>query len=86
MSQSVAMSTAQAPSATLVSASPESASFQENPLPLNAIIILMGHPLTCEIGKCTQKWILYQGILDYTDLVITWDPKQSGNNIPLSKE
>ena len=46
MSQSVAMSTAQASSATLVLASPESESFQENPLPLNAIIILMGHPLT----------------------------------------
>ena len=36
----------------------------------------MGHPLTSDPGKCNQKWVLYQGILDYTDLVITWDPIQ----------
>ena len=34
----------------------------------------MGHPLTSEPGKGIKKWILYQGIFDYTDLVISWDP------------
>ena len=40
----------------------------------------MGYSLTSEPGKCIQKWILYQGILDYTDLVITWDPLQFEDN------
>ena len=40
----------------------------------------MGHPLTSEPGKCIQKWILYQGILDYSSLVITWDPTQFEDN------
>ena len=45
----------------------------------------MGHPLTSETGKCIQKWILYQGIDDYTDLVITWDPIQFEENRHLQK-
>ena len=40
----------------------------------------MGRPLTSEPGKCIQKWILYQGILDYTNLVITWNPIQFEDN------
>ena len=36
----------------------------------------MGHPLTSDIGQHIQKWILHQAILDFTDLVITWDPGQ----------
>ena len=39
-----------------------------------------GHPLTSEPGKCIQKWILYQGILDYTIFVITWDHIQFEDN------
>ena len=40
----------------------------------------MGHPLISEIGQRIQKWILSQAILDYTDLVITWDPIQFEDN------
>ena len=36
----------------------------------------MSHPLTSEIGQRIQKWILSQAILDYSDLVATWDPIQ----------
>ena len=36
----------------------------------------MGHPLTSEPGKHIQKWILCQGILNYTDLAIRWDRVQ----------
>ena len=87
-SQSLAMSTPLAPSATLVPASPESTPALESPLSpgwIHAISILMGHPLTLEPGKCIQKRILYQGILDYTYLVITWDPIQFGEKIDLQK-
>ena len=44
------------------------------------ITILMGHPLTSELGQCIKKWILYQVILDYNDPVITWDPLQFEDN------
>ena len=73
------MSTPQVSLAPLVPESPECTPSQESLLSpgwIHAIAILMGHPLTSEPGKCIQKWILYQGILDYTDLVITWDPIQ----------
>ena len=85
-SQSLAMSTPLAPSATLVQASPESTPAQESPLSpgwIHAISILMGHPLTSV--KCIQKRILYQGILDYTYLVTTWNPIQFGDKIQLQK-
>ena len=36
----------------------------------------MSHPLTSEPGKHIQKWILCQAILNYTNLVIRWDPIQ----------
>ena len=45
----------------------------------------MGHPLTSEIGQRIQKWILSQAILDYTDLVITWDPIEFEENRNLQK-
>ena len=75
-SQSLAMSTPQASIAPLVPESPECSLSQERPLSpewIHPITILMGHPLTSEPGKCIQKWILYQAILNYTNLVITWD-------------
>ena len=74
--------------APLVPASPESIPSQESPLSpgwMHAITILMGHPLTSEPGKSIQKWNLYQGILEYTILVITWDPIQFGDNRDLQK-
>ena len=40
----------------------------------------MDHPLASEPGKCIQEWILYQGILDNTNLVIPWDPMQFEDN------
>ena len=43
---------------------------------IHAITILLGHPLTLEPGKCIQKWILYQEIINYTDVLILWDPIQ----------
>ena len=78
-SQSLAMSTPQASLAPLVPESPESIPSQESPLSpewIHASTILMVHLLTSEIGQCIQKWILSQAILDYTNLVITWDPVQ----------
>ena len=45
----------------------------------------MGHPLTSEIGQRIQKWTLSQAILDYTDLVITWDPIEFEENRHLQK-
>ena len=45
----------------------------------------MGHRLTSEIGQRIQKWILSQAILDYTDLVITWDPIEFEENRNLQK-
>ena len=82
-SQSLAMSTPQASSAPIVPESPESIPSQECPVSpewIHAITILMRHPLTSEPGKCIQKWILYQGILNYIDLLITWDHKQFQDN------
>ena len=45
----------------------------------------MGHPLTSEIGQRIQKWILSQAILNYTDLLITWDPLQLEDNRHLQR-
>ena len=77
------MCTPQASLAPLVPESPECTPSQKSPLSpgwIHAITILMGYPLTSEPEKCTQKWILSLGILDYTDLVITWDPIQFEDN------
>ena len=40
----------------------------------------MSYPLTSEIGQRIQKRILSQATLDYTNLVITWDPIQFEDN------
>ena len=45
----------------------------------------MGHPLTSETGKSIQNWILYPGILKYTDFVFRWDPMQFGSHMHLQK-
>ena len=77
------MFTPQASSAPLVPESPGSIPSQESPLSsewIHAITILMGHRLTLEPGKFIQKCILYQGILNYNDLVITWDPIEFEDN------
>ena len=50
---------------------------QESPLSpewIHAITTLMGHPLSSELGKCIQKWILYHAIADHIDFWLTWDP------------
>ena len=41
--------------------------------------------MTSQIGQRIQKWVFYQGILDYTDLVITWNPIEFGENRNLQK-
>ena len=87
-SQSLAISSPQASSVPQEPASPESIPSQESPLSpewIHAITNLISHPLTSDPGKYVQKWILYQGILDYTDFVTTWDPIQFGNNSHLQK-
>ena len=35
---------------------------------------LMGHPISSESGKFSQKWILFHAIQDLTDFWLTWDP------------
>ena len=40
----------------------------------HAITTIMGHPLSSELGKCIQKWILYHAIQDPSDFLIYWDP------------
>ena len=70
------MSSPQAAPAPQEPESPEGIPSQESPLSpewIHAITNLMGNPLTSEIGQRIQKGILSQAILDYTDLVITWD-------------
>ena len=71
------MSSPQAATAPQEPENPESTPSQGDPLSpewVHAITNLMGHPLTSEIGKRIQQWILSQALFDYTDLVITWDP------------
>ena len=68
--------------------SPESIPSQGSPLStewIHAITNLMGHPLSLEIGQRIQKWVISQGILDYTDLVITWDPTEFEENRHLQR-
>ena len=77
------MSTQQASSSPLVPESPESIPSQESPLPpewIHAITIPLGQPSTSEPDKCIQKWILWEGTLNYTDYGITWDPIQFEDN------
>ena len=61
---------------------------QESPLSpewIHTITILLGHPLTSEIGQHIQKWIIYQANLSYTKFALRWDPIQFEDNIHLQK-
>ena len=87
-SQSLAMSSSQAVPAPQQPGNPESITVQERSLSpqwIHAITNPMSHPMTSEIGQRIQKWVFYQGILDYADLVITWDPIEFGENRNLQK-
>ena len=68
------MPSPQAASAPQYPENPESIPAQEcslSPEWIHAITNLMSHPMTSEIGQTIQNWVFYQGILDYTGLVIT---------------
>ena len=52
---------------------------------IHAITILLGHPLTSEIGQHIQKWIIYQVNLSYTKFALRWDPIQFEDNKPFQK-
>ena len=43
---------------------------------IHAITILLGHPLTSEVGQHIQKWIIYQANLSHTKFAFKWDPLQ----------
>ena len=78
-SQSLAMSSPQAAPATQQPENPESIQVQERSLSpewIHAITNLLSHPMTSEIRQRIQKWVLYQGILDYTNLVTQWDNRK----------
>ena len=53
---------------------------QLSPEWIHAIAILLGHPLTSEIGQHIQKWIIYQANLSYTKFASKWDPTQFEDN------
>ena len=80
-SQSLAMSSPQAAPAPQQPESPESIPAQEeSPSPewIHEVTNLLSHPITSEIGQRIKKWVFYQGIPHYTNLVITWDPIEFG--------
>ena len=82
-SQSLAMSSPEAVPAPQQPESPECIPAQEESLSpewIHAITNLFSHLITSEIGQGIKKWVFYQGILDNTDLVITWDPIEFGEN------
>ena len=82
-SQSLAMSLPQAAPAPQQPESPESIPAQEESLSpewVHAITNLLSHSITSEIGQRIKKWIFYQALFDYTDLVITWDPIEFAKN------
>ena len=73
-SQSLAMSSPQAAPVPQQPESPESIPTQEeylSPEWVHAITNLLSHPITSEIGQRIKKWIFYQALFDYTNLVIT---------------
>ena len=62
---------------------PNRISSQESPLSpewIHAITILLGHPLTSEVGQNIQKWIIYQANLSYIKFAFKWDPIQFEDN------
>ena len=68
--------------------SPESIPTQEESLSpewVHTITNLLSHSITSEIGQKIKKWIFYQGLFDYTNLVITWDPIEFAENRTLQK-
>ena len=52
---------------------------------IHAITILLGHPLTLQVGQHIQKWIIYQASLRYTKFALKWDPIQLEDNKHLQK-
>ena len=56
-----------------------------SPESIHAITILLGHPLTSEVGQNIQKWIIYQANLSYTKFGFKWDPIQFEGNKHLQK-
>ena len=40
---------------------------------IHAITIILGHPLTSEVGQQIQKWIIYQANISYTKFPFKWD-------------
>ena len=60
---------------------------QAYPVPewIHAITILLGHPLTSEVGQNIQKWIIYHANLNYTKFAFKWDPIQFEGNKHLQK-
>ena len=43
---------------------------------IHAITILLGHPLTSEVGQHIQKWITCHANLSYANFALRWDPIQ----------
>ena len=87
-SQSLAMSSLQATPPPQQPENPESIPAQEESLSpewIHAITNLLSYTITSEIGQRIKKWISYQGIHNYTNLVITWDPIEFGENRNLQK-
>ena len=87
-SQSLAMSSPEAVPAPQQPESPESIPAQEESLSpewVHAITNLLSHTITSEIGQKITKWIFYQALFDYTNLVITWDPIEFEENRNLQK-
>ena len=82
-SQSLAMSSFQAAAAPQKPENPECIPSQGSSLSpewIYVITILMGHPMTSEIGQRIQQLVFSQAILVYTDLVITWNPIEFEEN------
>ena len=52
---------------------------------IHAITILLGHPLTSEVGQHIQKWIIYKVNLSYTKFAFKWDPIQFEDKKHLQK-
>ena len=77
-SQSTARSQFPVMSAPQASSTPQNHTL--SPEWIHAITILLGHPLTSEIGQHIQKWIIYQANLSYTKFAFKWDPTQFEDN------
>ena len=52
---------------------------------IHAITILLGDPLTSEVGQNIQKWIIYHANLNYTKFAFKWDPILFEGNKHLQK-